>query len=76
MSATLNIITPDHIRAYAEDRLTPEERQDVEAAVRNDDRAARALERAKAAQREACSSEAKNGRSTGPDGVPTEAEKG
>jgi len=76
VSATLNIITPNHIRAYAENRLTPEERQDVEAAVRSDDRAARALERAQAARSEACSSKARTGRSSDPDGVPTEAEKG
>lgn len=75
MSATLNIITPDHIRAYAEDRLSPEERRDVEAAVRNDDRAARALKKAKAAQSGACASKAEDGCSPNSDAVPSEAEK-
>lgn len=75
MSATLNIITPDHIRAYAENRLTPEERQDVEAAVRNDDRAARALERANAALDKTRPDKAEDGRPAPPDGVPSEAEK-
>lgn len=49
MSARLNIITPDHILAYVEDALSSDERAEVEAAVREDDRAARALKAARAA---------------------------
>lgn len=40
---SLNIITPDHILAYVDGNLPAAQRQDVEAAVRDDDRAATAL---------------------------------
>lgn len=49
MSARINIITPDHILAYVEGYLSSTEREDVEVAVRDDDRAARALQAAEAA---------------------------
>ncbi len=47
MSAKLNIITPDHIKAYAKGELAGEDRRDVEDAIRDDDRAARAYRTAK-----------------------------
>lgn len=52
MAHTLNIVTSDHILAYVEDRLAAEERQDIEAAVRDDDRAADALRAAQSMAKE------------------------
>ena len=50
MSATLTILTKDHILAYVDGDLPADQREDVEAAIMDDDRARRIFQSAKSAQ--------------------------